>query len=95
MNADLLQATSPCANQSVDEFLTTGLLVRDRSVQLPRVVPELQQVPAQKPQRELVRELQQVQAQQQVQALVQQRVQALPLVRLVHCDRCSRVHLLE
>jgi hypothetical protein len=36
--------------------LTTELLVRDRSVQLQGVVPELQQVLAQKPQRELVLE---------------------------------------
>jgi hypothetical protein len=36
--------------------LTTGLLVRDRSVQLQGVVPELQPVLAQKPQRELVLE---------------------------------------
>jgi hypothetical protein len=69
-------------------------------VQLPRVVPEL--VPellpvlAQKPQRELVLEQQLVQVPvlEQEQALVLQRVQAPLLVQLVHCDRCSRVHLL-
>ena len=89
MNADLLQATSPCANQSVDEFLTTGLLVRDRSVPLPHAVPELQPVLVQQP--EEVLEQEQVLEQERV----LQQVLALLLVRLVHCDRCNRVHLLE
>jgi hypothetical protein len=72
-------------------------------VQLPRVVPELQQVLAQKPQRELVLEQQlaRVLEQQLARVLeleqgpVLRLAQELPLVRLVHCDRCSRVHLLE
>jgi hypothetical protein len=65
-------------------------------VQLPRVVPKLQPVLAQRPQRELVPEKQLVHALvlEQEQALVLQRVQALLLEQLVHCDRCSRVHLL-
>jgi hypothetical protein len=64
-------------------------------VQLPRVVPELQQVLAQKPQRELVLEQQLARVLELEQGPVLQLAQELPLVRLVHCDRCSRVHLLE
>jgi NMD protein affecting ribosome stability and mRNA decay len=65
-------------------------------VQLPRVVPELRQVPAQKPQRELVleRQLVQVPVLEQEQARVPQLVQVPLLVQQAHCDRCSRVHLL-
>jgi len=71
-------------------------------VQLPRVVPELQQVPAQKPQRELVLERQPVRVleRQPVRVLVLEQelalqlVQALLAVQLAHCDRCSRVRLL-
>jgi hypothetical protein len=58
------------------------------------VVPELQQVLAQKPQRELVLEQQPEEVLEQAQEQVQQRMQALLLAPLVHCDRCSREHLL-
>ena len=64
-------------------------------MQLPRVVPELQQVLAQKPQRELVLEQQLARVLELEQGPVLRLAQELPLVRLVHCDRCSRVHLLE
>ena len=64
-------------------------------MRLPHVVPELQQVLAQKPQRELVLERQPVRVLAIEQVQLQQQVQALLLVRLVHCDRCSQVHLLE
>jgi hypothetical protein len=62
-------------------------------VQLPRVVPELQQVLAQKPQRELVLEQQLARVLEQELAL--QLVRALLAVQLAHCDRCNRVRLLS
>ena len=59
------------------------------------MVPELQPVLAQKPQRELVLEQQLARVLELEQGPVLRLAQELPLVQLVHCDRCSRVHLLE
>ena len=67
--------------------------------QAPESVPaqELQLVPAQE--LALVRELALMLEQQPALELelgpVLRLAQELPLVQLVHCDRCSRVHLLE
>jgi hypothetical protein len=62
-------------------------------VELQGVAQELRPVPVL--QLELALEQQLVQEQVPQQVLLSQQVQALLLVRPVHCDRCSRARLLE
>jgi hypothetical protein len=59
------------------------------------VVPELQSVLVQKLQRKWVLEQQPALELELELGPVLRLAQELPLVQLVHCDRCSRVHLLE
>jgi hypothetical protein len=75
--------------------LTAAQLVRDRQElkldEVQRQVPVL----VTQPMRELALMLEQQPALELELGPVLRLAQELPLVQLVHCDRCSRVHLLE